>query len=940
MGTLKGKAVEGTLWRLLNASTAVPLGAFSARRVEGPPCACGASPQPPAALSLPSHPSRRMPPAPYLRCLHAAAGCTRMRAGEAAAVSCGSSDWQKASRRGFLEAKPRCSQLPRVRRVYSMNPTELLESMQTCASRRLFMRSDELLLRALTPLCLKRLSATTPPPLLALLAHTAVKGRIPCLRQVLQKVFVSMAARVKQKQETQTLSLLLSAYTRYACNVAGVPPLSEGPPPEEGPPEEDVDFWGLHGKGEESAVVVPFRPFIELLLEASGSSKVSVLRRVLDVMHEFSPWELSQLLPALLHLPGAPTKHLQQSAINPLLQRALYRILEEIGARAERFTAETAAEALRHMHLLREPAYVTEAALLVRMEKALSSLHASFAASRHLPLLQQVAQRVALPSSLSVQLFYPSIVPAISSCSISDNNSWSGASAETFREQQDSLCSFFARQGNAYADGKRGELPAVSPPGARCTVGLYVAATSGAIREELQSVLSCVVSSTDSGSRGTGDAEGDRRVVSFPPPRLSNAVAYRKGARSFCTARLIATPFPVYRSNAFDPLPPEGPLALLQAAALFDLTARPRTLVPDDISAAAAALYENRDALKRPSLAPVLGFLAASPLLTSLPDPLGSFLLSLGSLSPLPLARGGGAFARQSSLDILDRIKRQGGAAKGDVSDRGDTERGVPVQRRIQQYLEQWKALSVQPSVCVGSWAFADLAIDLQSLASHMQQCEAEGGHLQERAESSAASPPPSPAAQEEPAQEEPDATDTLEDGGRRQFFTACSQGGPDTSRVLQAANMRQARAEAAHSPSLPSPSCYTWRTDDGLPSASPNINAASHLLVCVLLECFDFVAAPPNSQRLGVHRKREALLCSLTKARLNALRRWGWAVICIREADWRAAEAMDSQRRIKGGEGPRADIAAGGASVLQAEEHRRHLILRHIADLAKTTTG
>ncbi|XP_026189830.1 uncharacterized protein LOC113146513 [Cyclospora cayetanensis] len=342
-------------------------------------------------------------------------------------------------------------------------------------------------------------------------------------------------------------------------------------------------------------------------------------------------------------------------------------------------------------------------------------------------------------------------------------------------------------------------------------------------------------------------------------------------------------------------LQPEGPLALLQAAALFDLTARPRTLVPDDISAAAAALYENRDALKRPSLAPVLGFLAASPLLTSLPDPLGSFLLSLGSLSPLPLARGGGAFARQSSLDILDRIKRQGGAAKGDVSDRGDTERGVPVQRRIQQYLEQWKALSVQPSVCVGSWAFADLAIDLQSLASHMQQCEAEGGHLQERAESSAASPPPSPAAQEEPAQEEPDATDTLEDGGRRQFFTACSQGGPDTSRVLQAANMRQARAEAAHSPSLPSPSCYTWRTDDGLPSASPNINAASHLLVCVLLECFDFVAAPPNSQRLGVHRKREALLCSLTKARLNALRRWGWAVICIREADWRAAEAMDS---------------------------------------------
>ena len=381
---------------------------------------------------------------------------------------------QKEARRRLLETRPRCSQLPRVRRVYTMEASELLQAMRFCASRQLLMRSvweafmyrccvlrgtlsvhqqvqimrifasiqrrewcflnyilegirlhlqylrladavllmaalqrlrlrDELLLGALTPLCIKRIATTTSPPLLALLAHTAVRAGAPHLQQLLQKIYVSTASRLKQPQETQTLSLLLSAYSSYACTAVGVPALTEGPP--EGPPE------GCPGVREEEEGVLPFKPFIELLLDAAGSSKMmrqmratdcmhlctasvlltraataaaaaaaaaaggggtgeelvppsflqSLLRRVLEVMYEFTAWELAQLLAALLQLPGALTQpHKQQQEQGPLgqdrhrLHQAVSRTLQEMAARAEDFNAETAAQALRHLQLLQQ----------------------------------------------------------------------------------------------------------------------------------------------------------------------------------------------------------------------------------------------------------------------------------------------------------------------------------------------------------------------------------------------------------------------------------------------------------------------------------------------------------------------------------------------------------------------------------------------------------
>ncbi|KAL8274552.1 hypothetical protein Esti_001518 [Eimeria stiedai] len=956
--------------------------------------------------------------------------------------------WQQhlGSRRGLMEVRPRCSQLPRLSRIYKMGAQEVLDCMRFCAGRRLLMRSaweafmyrccalrgvfsvhqqvqvvrvfasirrrewaflnyilegirmqlqllrladavlllaalqrlrlrDELLLTALTPLCTKRIQITTTPPLVALLAHAAVRAGAPQLQQLLQQIYVCMASRMQQQQQPQTLSLLLAAYASYACKALGAPLL--------GAQHEAVSVSSFEGGGDD---VTPFKPFIQLLLEAAGNPKTlkqaratdcmqlciaavnlqtvaaaaggeglvssafkeALLRRVSDLIFEFSPWELAHLLPALVHLPaGLPQQQQQQQQQQQehergngalLLRRLVGLVLNEMAARAESFNAETAAIALKALETLPTPAPFTEAALLVRLSHTLSRpLRAGV--SRHLHVLQQVAHRAALPSTLSLQPFLPALLPSSSSSSSS----------------------------GSYDERTPYRLPCSSAVGVT-----YVAAIKAKdISTQVASSVSCLLALLQ-----LRDARWAFTLMRLSPQlaRSSNAASALSLSRLTLSLAMLSMPkvadelalFPLLSSRTQWPSA-HGPLAILQAAALFDLTFKPRSLTPDMVLPAAKAFYLMREESATAELLQpaVMGLLSSSCLLTSLPSPLGAFLRSFASLPPPPLPLEG---ARDSALDVRDRIAAFGNKTNNSFKERGPPSAGAlsqregegreregleaaataPIQKRIEAFLKQLDEVRVHSKLCIGSWVYVDLAVDLQSLAEHMQN---EGRRIeapQQLAENETLESRGPPETEEElgaplnthshrvpqtgEVVSEAEGTQVLatdvELGETTQPKYATYTGGPqqafkDLGDCQQAAAAAAAATAAGSSPGPPPPSppCYSFGPS-GAPRCFSAVSPSTHLLVFILLESFDFFATPSNLQKLGIHRKKEALLSPATRARLSAVRQWGWPVVCVREKEWREAEVLDRRYTREGGP-PFSDT------------HRKQLVLRLVASLA-----
>lgn len=975
--------------------------------------------------------------------------------------------WQLDSKRGLLDTRPRCSQLPRLSRVYAMGTTELLQCMRQCADRRLLMRSvweafmyrccvlrstfsvhqkvqiirifasvqrrercflnyiieeirvklqrlrladgvlllaamqrlhlrDELLLETLIPLLIKRTGLSSSPSLLALLAYTAVRAEAPHLQELLYKIYVSMASRMNQQQETQTLALLLSAYCSNACVAVAAPYHPDGCEKEEG--------------------FIPFLPFIKMLIEAAGSSAtlkrmhatdcmhlcsavvclttapaatsgacnemgVSVgdvgsatppafvnglLRRVQEVVYEFSPSELSQLLAALLHLQARrPLQQQQQPHENirlhqgaALLEQTVTRILKEIAARAEDFSVTTAAQALKHLRMLPEPSPVTEAALLVRLGLPASRKVVSGFSSQ-LAVLQQVAQRLALPSSLSLQCFLPALlssdVPQYTDKTTSaaqapqEESDWTppsmaSAAAEMKRQQQkhedmeeteeDMLKKNEKENESAFSDHRMPyRLPCAATVGLRFVEAIRAKGLGRQAASEATSLLAILQ---------LRDARWAFTLLRLSPElsRSSNISSAQSLARLALGLAMLAMPMVADKTGLFALLSTrtewpsvDGPLALLQAAALFDLTARPRSLTAEMVMPAATALYQE---FQRGEISTVsscmLGFFAASPLLTSLPSPIGSFFLSFGSQPPAALSI---QTQRQSALDVADSLQRGNEKIHEETAvsfslAHGSKREGrqemkvasLPILKRIAVYLQQ--IADVHPNVCVGSWAYADMAVDLRSLALHMQ--------LSERTEEEERN---QPTEIEAPVTSGDDDENhcrlSQEIGGETEGAAASPTAGKETTIgrcKYRQSGRRLSRKEGAEAKTIPiltapSPPAFIF-SPTGSPSHHAAISPSSHLLVFILLECFDFFAVPPNLQKLGVHRTKPAILCPATRARHTALRRWGWPVVCIREKEWRDAEERDNKQ-----------IHDEGNPGTLPESHRRQLFLRLVADLA-----
>lgn len=298
---------------------------------------------------------------------------------------------------------------------------------------------------------------------------------------------------------------------------------------------------------------------------------------------------------------------------------------------------------------------------------------------------------------------------------------------------------------------------------------------------------------------------------------------------------------------------------------------------------------------------------------------------------------------RMSALDVLDGLKEGRAKAPKQILSaeklhirQGEREEGddawgvVAIQKRVEECLQEWDGVSVHRNVCIGSWAYADLAVDLQSLARHMQlqeEREKEGGQRTE-------------ATQQVPSSEAMRAR-ALEGDGREEMrlqepkeeteAATESLGKEETTRLRRRIRRSQCSSSPMREttitttpPPPPSPSCYMFSLT-GDPSLYTAITPSSHVLVFILLECFDFFSAPLSLQKLGTHRERQTLLSRATKARLSALRRWGWPVVCIREKDWREAEEKD-----------RSGILQGEPSGAPSQSHRRQLFLRLVADLAR----
>lgn len=269
----------------------------------------------------------------------------------------------------------------------------------------------------------------------------------------------------------------------------------------------------------------------------------------------------------------------------------------------------------------------------------------------------------------------------------------------------------------------------------------------------------------------------------------------------------------------------------------------------------------------------VLGFLGSSPLLRQLPEPLGQFFRGQQALRP-PCTLA--PCQRLTMNDILDGVSLQqlrGVQVKPETNptmlhrnqsfqqdqfnpiaanstntlpiETDDlTAHTKPFSARVYETISSWPQVKITSAVFVGSWAYADLAVDLKSLALHMQAPN-----------------------------------------------TSCKEGTAQTDIKLQVeSNIRILN----HSDKRPP--CYVCSDSGGI-ARDDSISPETHVLVILLLEDYDFFLSLPHLQRLGTHRTKQTLIVPPTLARIRALRLWGWPVICIRERDWLAAEIEDSHK-------------------------------------------
>lgn len=164
-----------------------------------------------------------------------------------------------------------------------------------------------------------------------------------------------------------------------------------------------------------------------------------------------------------------------------------------------------------------------------------------------------------------------------------------------------------------------------------------------------------------------------------------------------------------------------------------------------------------------------------------------------------------------------------------------------PFSERVYETIHSWPEVKITPAVCIGSWAYADFAVELSSLARHMRTSNFN--------------------------------------------WQGTERTGSDIEYGSEVRMLNQSDR---------SPPCYVC-SDATRVAKDDSISTDTHLLVILLLEDYDFFVPLPQLQRLGSHRTRQTLVAPPTLARIRALRLWGWPVICIRERDWLAAEIEDT---------------------------------------------
>ncbi|KEP66262.1 UNVERIFIED_CONTAM: hypothetical protein HHA_260840 [Hammondia hammondi] len=154
---------------------------------------------------------------------------------------------------------------------------------------------DDLLLQALVPVLLKRISPASPPKDFALVMHAFVRMQGPQIDLVGSRVVASLAGRVETLEQPQTIALLLFAFAEHAKNQVQREALEQeiarasvgvdgGGEPEvfskkvqrggQGERRELADNeeeGETQREGEEDRRIrIPFRMFIESLLEQTG----------------------------------------------------------------------------------------------------------------------------------------------------------------------------------------------------------------------------------------------------------------------------------------------------------------------------------------------------------------------------------------------------------------------------------------------------------------------------------------------------------------------------------------------------------------------------------------------------------------------------------------------------------------------------------------------
>ncbi|CBZ52843.1 conserved hypothetical protein [Neospora caninum Liverpool] len=139
---------------------------------------------------------------------------------------------------------------------------------------------DDLLLQALVPVILKRITPASPPKDLALVMHAFVRMEGPQVELLGSRVVASLAGRLEALSQPQSLALLLSAFAEHAKKQIqrealekererGVADAEDGRRASSEPAETGAAAHEL-GDLRETPLRIPFRVFLESLLEQTG----------------------------------------------------------------------------------------------------------------------------------------------------------------------------------------------------------------------------------------------------------------------------------------------------------------------------------------------------------------------------------------------------------------------------------------------------------------------------------------------------------------------------------------------------------------------------------------------------------------------------------------------------------------------------------------------